>query len=58
MIQIENLVKKFPHKTKTGKNSEKTAVDNLSLSVKAGEIFGLLALVSPRSSRDQQTFPL
>lgn len=42
MIQIENLVKKFPHKTKTGKNSEKTAVDNLSLSVKAGEIFGLL----------------
>ena len=42
MIQIENLVKKFPHKTKAGKNSEKTAVDNLSLSVKAGEIFGLL----------------
>ena len=42
MIQIENLVKKFPHKTKAGKNSEKTAVDSLSLSVKAGEIFGLL----------------
>ncbi|MBQ1868568.1 MULTISPECIES: ABC transporter ATP-binding protein [Selenomonas] len=42
MIQIDNLVKKFPHKTKAGKNSEKTAVDNLSLSVGEGEIFGLL----------------
>lgn len=42
MIQIENLVKKFPHKTKAGKNSDKTAVDKLSLSVREGEIFGLL----------------
>ena len=42
MITIENLTKKFPHKTKAGKNSEKTAVDNLSLAIGAGEIFGLL----------------
>ena len=42
MITIENLVKKFPHKTKAGKNSDKTAVDHLSLEIGTGEIFGLL----------------
>lgn len=42
MITIENLVKKFPHKTKSGKNSDKTAVDHLSLTIEEGEIFGLL----------------
>ena len=42
MIIIDRLTKKFPHKTKTGTNSDKTAVDQLSLSIEAGEIFGLL----------------
>lgn len=42
MITIENLTKRFPHKTKAGKNTEKTAVDDLSISIGAGEIFGLL----------------
>ncbi|SFT49809.1 ABC-2 type transport system ATP-binding protein [Selenomonas sp. GACV-9] len=42
MITIENLTKRFPHKTKAGKNTDKTAVDGLSLSIGAGEIFGLL----------------
>lgn len=42
MITIDRLTKKFPHKTKTGTNSDKTAVDQLSLSIESGEIFGLL----------------
>lgn len=42
MITIDQLVKTFPHRTKTGKKGEKTAVDHLSLDIHAGEIFGLL----------------
>ena len=42
MLRIDNLVKKFVSKNKQGKNIEKTAVDDLSLEIKEGEIFGLL----------------
>ena len=42
MIETENLVKRFPHRDKAGKQTEKTAVAGLSLSVANGEIFGLL----------------
>ena len=42
MITIDKLTKKFPHKTKSGANRDKTAVDELSLSIGPGEIFGLL----------------
>jgi len=42
MIEIRCLVKKFPHKDKQGKDSFRTAVDNLSLSIGSGEVFGLL----------------
>lgn len=42
MITIENLVKTFPHKTKSGVSSEKVAVDHLSLEIGSGEVFGLL----------------
>lgn len=42
MIVLDELVKRFPHKDKEGRDTEKTAVDGLSLSVRRGEVFGLL----------------
>lgn len=42
MIEVRNLIKRFPHRGKDGKQREKTAVDGISFSVKKGEIFGLL----------------
>lgn len=42
MLTINSLVKKFPTKNKDGKILLKTAVDNLSLNINSGEIFGLL----------------
>ena len=42
MITIDKLTKKFPHRTKSGANRDKTAVDELSLSIGPGEIFGRL----------------
>ena len=42
MIEVRNLTKVFPYKDAKKNNSQKTAVDNLSLSIKKGEIFGLL----------------
>ena len=42
MIEIRNLKKTFPHKDARGKNSEKTAVEGLSLTIGTGEVFGLL----------------
>lgn len=42
MLTINSLVKKFASKNKEGKIILKTAVDNLSLNINNGEIFGLL----------------
>ena len=42
MIEINSLVKRFPHKDVENRDAWKTAVDGLSLSVREGEIFGLL----------------
>ena len=42
MIAMQELVKKFPHKNKAGKETLKTAVDGISLDVRKGEVFGLL----------------
>ncbi|MDY6294818.1 MAG: ABC transporter ATP-binding protein [Schwartzia succinivorans] len=42
MIEVRNLSKVFQYKDKQNKTAEKTAVDNLSLAIKRGEIFGLL----------------
>ncbi|BAL82431.1 putative ABC transporter ATP-binding protein [Selenomonas ruminantium subsp. lactilytica TAM6421] len=42
MIEIKQLTKKFPHRTKSGGTGEKVAVDNLSFNIPEGEIFGLL----------------
>ena len=42
VIEIKSLVKKFPHKDKNGQFKEKIAVNNLSLSIAKGEVFGLL----------------
>ncbi|SHF11553.1 ABC transporter ATP-binding protein [Schwartzia succinivorans] len=42
MIEVKNLSKVFKYKDKKNQMAEKTAVDNLSLDIKAGEIFGLL----------------
>lgn len=42
MIDVEHLVKCFPHKDKSGRETVKTAVHDLSFSVDKGEIFGLL----------------
>lgn len=42
MIAIENLTKKFPHRTRSGTQGEKTAVDGISFRVARGEVFGLL----------------
>ena len=42
MIEMENLVKKFPHTNEAKKKDWKTAVAGISLSVRRGEVFGLL----------------
>ena len=42
MIEIKNLRKTFPHKNVQNKKAEKVAVENLSLTINTGEIFGLL----------------
>ncbi len=42
MIELDSLVKRFLHKDKEARETWKTAVDGLSLSVGEGEIFGLL----------------
>ena len=42
MIEMEDLVKKFPHTNEAQEQSWKTAVAGVSLSVGAGEVFGLL----------------
>ena len=42
MIEVQHLVKRFPHKDKAGRAAFKTAVDDLTLCVGSGEIFGLL----------------
>lgn len=42
MIEMENLVKKFPHTNAAQKKDWKTAVAGISLSVWRGEVFGLL----------------
>lgn len=42
MIEVKNLSRVFKYKDKKNQMAEKTAVDNLSLDIKAGEIFGLL----------------
>ena len=42
MIEVQHLVKRFPHRDKGGKPSFKTAVADLTLQVGRGEIFGLL----------------
>ena len=42
MIELEQLTKRYPHKAPDGKNTYKTAVDALTLSVGRGEAFGLL----------------
>ena len=42
MIEIKSLVKIFPHKDKNGQFKEKIAVNNLSLNIAKGEVFGLL----------------
>lgn len=42
MLTINSLVKTFSSKNKEGKLILKTAVDNLSLNIQSGEIFGLL----------------
>ena len=39
MIEVKNLSKVFTYKDKKNQMAEKTAVDNLSLDIKAGEIF-------------------
>ncbi len=42
MIVLNKLTKSFPHKDKQGNKAEKLAVDELSLTVHPGEVFGLL----------------
>ena len=42
MIEMEDLVKKFPHTNEAKKKDWKTAVAGISLSVRRGEVFGLL----------------
>ena len=39
MIEVQHLVKRFPHKDKAGRAAFKTAVDDLTLCVGNGEIF-------------------
>lgn len=42
MIELRNVVKKYKHKGLDGKPAIKTAVNDLSLTINKGEIFGLL----------------
>ena len=42
MIEMENLVKTFPHTNAAKQKTWKTAVAGISLSVRHGEVFGLL----------------
>lgn len=42
MIEMEHLVKKFPHTNEKKESAWKTAVNDVSLSVRRGEVFGLL----------------
>ncbi len=42
MIEIKNLVKIFPHRNANKNYTLKTAVDNLNLSIRRNEIFGVL----------------
>ncbi len=42
MIEMEDLVKKFPHTNAEQKKSWKTAVAGVTLAVRRGEVFGLL----------------
>ena len=42
MIEMEDLVKKFPHTNAAKEKTWKTAVAGISLSVRHGEVFGLL----------------
>ena len=42
MIEMEDLVKKFPHTNAQQKKGWKTAVAGVTLSVRRGEVFGLL----------------
>ena len=42
MIELDGLVKRFPHRDGENRSTWKTAVDGLSLSVREGEVFGLL----------------
>ncbi len=42
MIEMEHLVKKFPHTNEKKESAWKTAVNDVSLSVRCGEVFGLL----------------
>ena len=42
MIEMEDLVKKFPHTNAAQEKTWKTAVARISLSVRRGEVFGLL----------------
>ena len=42
MIEMENLVKKFPHTNAAKQSDWKTAVAGITLSVHRGEVFGLL----------------
>ena len=42
MIELSELTKRYPHKDETGRDTYKTAVENLSLAVGKGEAFGLL----------------
>lgn len=42
MLKLENVRKVFPHKDAQGRQTEKAAVDDISLTIKDGEIFGLL----------------
>lgn len=42
MLSLQSIVKNFPSKNKEGKTILKTAVDNLSLTINDGEVFGLL----------------
>lgn len=42
MIEVNELVKQFPHRQPDGTAGWKTAVDHLSFSVEQGKIFGLL----------------
>ena len=42
MIEMEDLVKRFPHTNEAQKSAWKTAVSGVTFSVRRGEVFGLL----------------